>query len=101
MYASMIVMGMWHYVGLNWLAWGVHHATGLVFFSLFDRFIKKRKMIKRFFDNKIVQVFSHILTFIYVSLGYAFVGNTNIGDGFDAYINAIISIPKAIYMLFA
>jgi alginate O-acetyltransferase complex protein AlgI len=92
MYASMIVMGMWHFVNLNWLAWALHHATGLVLFSQFERYKRKRKKLKAFFNNKIVTFFSYLLTFWFVSIGYAFVGSSNIVDGFNVYIAAIKSV---------
>jgi len=89
MYASMIVMGMWHYVSLNWLFWALHHATGLVLFNKFQKFARKRKKLKAFFNKKVVVFISHILTFTYVSLGYAFVGTSSLRGGFSLYINAI------------
>ncbi|MCB0417677.1 MAG: hypothetical protein KDD39_08510 [Bdellovibrionales bacterium] len=29
-YASMLVMGLWHGLSANWAAWGIYHATGIV-----------------------------------------------------------------------
>ena len=37
LYASMLTMGLWHYVNLNWTFWGLWHGTGLVVVSRWKR----------------------------------------------------------------
>jgi alginate O-acetyltransferase complex protein AlgI len=100
MYASMIVMGMLHFVNLNWLAWGIHHATGLVFFNIFSKYKRKHKKVKAFFNHKVVKFFSHLLTFFYVSLGYGFVGGANFIDGLNRYVAALMVPVHAVVNVF-
>ena len=66
MYASMIVMGMWHFVSLKWLAWALHHATALVLFNIFTNYKRKHKKLKNFSNTKVVTFLSYILTFWFV-----------------------------------
>ena len=47
LYASMLTMGLWHYVDLNWLAWGLYHGTGLVIVARWERWKKKRKKARK------------------------------------------------------
>lgn len=102
MYASMLVMAMWHDASsLRWIFWGLHHATGLVLFSLFVKFKRKSPKLKKMFNAKVMNLFSHFFTFWYVSIGYAFVGGVNIYDGIDRYVSAITSLPLGLYQLFS
>ncbi len=100
LYASMIFMGMWHHINLSWLAWGVHHATGLVLFSWFDRYKRKHNVLQNLFKNKVVVFFSHLLTFYYISLGYSFISGGSFTEAVQVYRDAILAIPKFIYHLF-
>ena len=97
LYASMLVMGLWHYVSLTWLFWGLHHATGLVLFNVFTKYKKKRPKLKAFFSKKPVIFISHLLTFWYVALGYAFVSASTLREGLSRYMQAILGPLHAVY----
>ncbi len=47
LYASMLTMGLWHYVDLNWTVWGLYHGTGLVVVSRWERWKKKRRKARK------------------------------------------------------
>jgi len=89
MYCSMIVMGLWHYVDLSWLAWGVHHATGLVFLIFWGEYIRKNKWAKRILNTSYFNRISYVLTFCYVAVGYAFVGTNDFHKGFELYVSCV------------
>ena len=85
LYASMLTMGLWHYVDLNWAAWGVYHATGLVIVSRFERWKKARRKARKKAGRpkaaayeKYVAWLGYPATFLYVALGYAFVSTPNL-----------------------
>jgi alginate O-acetyltransferase complex protein AlgI len=84
LYASMLTMGLWHYVDLNWLAWGLYHGTGLVVVARWERWKKKRKKARKKAGlppaagyEKVTKWLGYPATFLYVALGYAFVSTAN------------------------
>jgi alginate O-acetyltransferase complex protein AlgI len=86
LYASMLTMGLWHYVDLNWTAWGVYHATGLVVVARWERWKKARKKARKragLPPSAAYETFFRWLayptTFLYVALGYAFVSTHTLG----------------------
>lgn len=72
LYASFLVMGLWHYLSLNWAFWGLWHATGLIIFSKWSRF-KRKKKLKGFLPEKLGYALGMIITVLYASFGYSFV----------------------------
>ena len=85
LYASMLTMGLWHYVDLNWTAWGLYHGTGLVVVSRWERWKKKRKKARKKAGKppaapyeKYVRWLGYPATFLYVALGYAFVSTRSL-----------------------
>jgi alginate O-acetyltransferase complex protein AlgI len=85
LYASMLVMGLWHAVDLNWLAWGLYHGTGLVIVARWERWKKKRKKARKKAGlppaasyEKFTRWLGYPVTFLYVAMGYAFVATGNI-----------------------
>lgn len=78
LYSSFFVMGLWHNITLNWLLWGVWHATGLIFFARWTRIKKRLKFSRKIFPKHIGQAFGITTTFMYVAIGYSFVLTDNI-----------------------
>jgi alginate O-acetyltransferase complex protein AlgI len=85
LYASMLTMGLWHYVDLNWAAWGLYHGTGLVIVSRFARGKKARRKARKKAGNpnpaayeKYIAWLGYPATFLYVALGYAFVSTRSL-----------------------
>ena len=88
LYASMLTMGLWHYVDLNWLAWGLYHGTGLVVVSRWERWKKKRRKARKKAGlppaagyEKFTRWLGYPVTFLYVALGYAFVSTRELRAG--------------------
>ncbi|HJW74355.1 MAG TPA: MBOAT family O-acyltransferase [Thermoleophilia bacterium] len=92
LYASMLTMGLWHYVNLNWAFWALWHASGLVAVSRWKLYQRKRRKA-RTRAKPVPQPASvglgaylfvlpagkwmfawwpYVVTFLYVSIGYAF-----------------------------
>ncbi|MES0488482.1 MAG: MBOAT family O-acyltransferase [Leptospirales bacterium] len=72
LYASFLVMGLWHYASLNWILWGLWHASGIIIYSKLNRFRKKKK-IKKLLPKKIGYAVGMAITVIYSGLGFAFI----------------------------
>jgi alginate O-acetyltransferase complex protein AlgI len=80
LYASMLTMGLWHYVGANWTAWGLYHGTGLVVTSRWERHKKARRKARKRAGKSPAAPYERYTawlgypaTFLFVALGYAFV----------------------------
>ena len=80
LYASMLTMGLWHYVDLQWAAWGFYHGTGLVVVSRWERWKRARRKKRKKSGlppaapyERYIGWLGYPATFLYVALGYAFV----------------------------
>lgn len=80
LYSSFFVMGMWHNISLNWLAWGAWHATGLVIFTRWTRYLKKVEHFPIAIPESLRNTLGIVVTFLYVSIGYSFVMTHSIGQ---------------------
>jgi len=93
LYASMLTMGLWHYVGLNWTMWALWHGTGLVTVNWWLKYKKqRRKRTKRRpgpLQQSLREPLGYIGTFCFVALGYSFVGTPNITKAFVVLFSAI------------
>ena len=85
LYASMITMGLWHYVGPNWTAWGLYHGSGLVVVSRWERWKKARRKRRKRAGlaaaapyERFTAWLGYPATFLFVALGYAFVSTHTI-----------------------
>jgi len=69
---TMILIGLWHGISYNFLAWGVWNGVGLFLQNIITGFITRRTGGRKPFwqISVIYKSFSIILTFLYVSLGW-------------------------------
>ncbi len=81
LYLSMLTMGLWHYLSWNWALWGLWHGTGLVVVAWWERRKKTRKKRRKKAGKSPVARYEpwvrwlgYPTTFMFVALGYAFVG---------------------------
>jgi alginate O-acetyltransferase complex protein AlgI len=96
LYASMLVMGLWHAVDLNWLAWGLYHGTGLVIVSRWERWKKARRKKRKKAGlppaasyERFTKWLGYPATFLFVAMGYAFVSTGNIEQAARVLYNAV------------
>ena len=74
LYSSFIVMGLWHAVSLKWFLWGLWHASGIIVYSRWTRWKKKKMKGKAAILPKPVSyVLGMALTVLYSGLGFAFI----------------------------
>jgi D-alanyl-lipoteichoic acid acyltransferase DltB (MBOAT superfamily) len=67
---SFLLCGLWHGIGLKWLAWGGYHAVGLIICNLFREYLLKtmgRKGLKRYLANPWIRVVAVLATFEFVA----------------------------------
>jgi alginate O-acetyltransferase complex protein AlgI len=87
-YLTFITMGLWHAASLEWLAWALYHATGVVVYNQWAR----RHRGSRAQPSVWKRVFGTSLTFLFVSAGYAFTtahGQATVFDSFRVLAAAI------------
>ena len=89
LYASMLVMGLWHYVNWNWFSWAVYHGSGLIAVSRFAQWSRKKKPVKRTMNKPVVVAISSIVTFLYVALGYSFVATPDFPTALRVFAGAL------------
>jgi len=97
LYAAMLIMGIWHYVSLKWILWGLYHGTGLVIFSCWDQY-KKTRWKTRVKHGKpaaagyerFISWLGYPLTFLYVALGYSFVSTRTSSDSLDLFYHSLV-----------
>jgi alginate O-acetyltransferase complex protein AlgI len=101
LYSSMLVMGLWHQVDLNWIAWGAYHGTGLVVVARWERWKKARKKKRKRAGlppaagyEKVTRWLGYPATFLYVALGYAFVSTGSIEQAARVLYN-VVRLPLA------
>lgn len=101
LYASMLTMGLWHYVSLNWAVWGLYHGTGLVVVARFQRWAKARRKARKRAGlppeagyEKYLAWLGYPATFLYVALGYAFVSTHSITHALTV-IYLVFRLPLA------
>ncbi len=94
LYASMLTMGLWHYVNLNWTAWALWHGTGLVVVARWTQWRKKRRKQRKVkpgpWRQRLMKPVPYVLTFCYVALGYAFVGTPTFGKALAVWVGCFL-----------
>ena len=82
----MMVMGLWHYVDLNWFTWAMWHAGGLITVSWWlgrKKAFRKAHRGEPFWSrysmrHALLSPLWYVMTFCFVALGYSFVATPNI-----------------------
>lgn len=69
-YGAFATMGLWHAGTLQWLAWGLWHASGIAGFVLWRRLKLRRRWVAR--SPKGSRLVGWMLTQLFVSAGYSF-----------------------------
>ncbi len=89
LYASFLVMGLWHHVGLTWVMWAVWHASGILIYSFWSRFTRKNKAIVMFGRRKPVKVFSALITVLWSSGSFAFINTSGMREAWFVFRSII------------
>lgn len=75
--SSFLVMGLWHGASLNWVAWGLYNAAGVMAFQTWLVIERKRKI--KFMKKKPINYVGYPLTFFFFSGSFAFTTTEHIG----------------------
>ncbi len=71
---TMVLIGLWHGLTVNYLLWGLWHALGLFLHNRWSEFMRGRSLTERMpaFARGVLKFLNPFLTFNYVSLGWLF-----------------------------
>lgn len=78
LYSSMLVMGLWHDLTLNWLAWGLYHGTGLALYNRWATWQRKHPAVASALRQPVPHALACVATLLFVALGYSFVGTSSL-----------------------
>jgi alginate O-acetyltransferase complex protein AlgI len=67
LYATFVAIGLWHAVAMNWLVWGLYHATGITVYQAWLRLKRRRRWTA--VDRLPWKYLAVPLTFLFVSAG--------------------------------
>lgn len=67
---SMGICGMWHGSEIKYAVWGMYHGAGLSVFQVWGMWKRKNKKLKKITETKLFNIFSVIITFIFVTIGW-------------------------------
>ena len=82
LFLTMIIMGLWHGAGLNFVIWGMYHGVLLIFHKI----IRQLKVLSSF--PKILKI---CITFILVNLGWVFFRSGSAEEAFYIFKNIFSS----------
>ncbi|MFH0792155.1 MAG: MBOAT family O-acyltransferase [bacterium] len=77
--ATMLISGLWHGSGLNYLFWGFWHGVGVVFGHILPRIRTDAKLSK--IGHILHNVSMWLITFNFISFGWIFFRSKSISDG--------------------
>lgn len=83
--ATMLVISLWHGLTLNYLAWGLYHATGLVIYRLWSN-SPIAEYTRSVLPVSISYILGWFLTFQFVILGFVWTKETNLSASYDAFV---------------
>ncbi len=95
LFASMLVMGLWHRLNVNWAFWGIYHATGMMLVNQWARWKKGKAWLLAFGGSILGKALNWWMTFWYVALGYAFVSVPKFPDAIHLFIGALQRVVVA------
>lgn len=92
-YATMLTMGIWHYVNLNWIIWGFYHGAGLVVLSQWEKYKKLRRKTRLKAGKPVPEGYEKFTawlgypaTFLFVALGYSFISTKTFIEGINIFL---------------
>src|SRR5690606_30701955 len=72
--STMVLIGLWHGITLNFVVWGLWHGIGLFGFRIISDRTKgwHKQVSRRVWSKNLLYIMSVFITFHYVALGWLF-----------------------------
>lgn len=86
--STMLLIGLWHGVALNFVLWGVWHGVGLFAYKLIADRTRRwhRQVTKRLVVKRLLYGLSVLLTFHFVAVGWALFALPDARDGVEMIV---------------
>ncbi|TSJ89249.1 MBOAT family protein [Gilliamella apicola] len=79
---AMLLSGLWHGAGINFIIWGSCHGIGIVFLNILDRYVGRGWIVQR------SPIIARLLTWHYICFTWLFFCCESLADALD-YLNAL------------
>ena len=87
---TMLLIGLWHGVTWNFVAWGLWHGIGMFIFNRWNEwFSPQKEKITSPWIQKAIPVFGVLVTFHYVALGWIWFALPTFADSIDIFAKLI------------
>ncbi len=90
LFCSFITMGLWHDFSINWLLWGIWHATGVAVFMRWEGYKRKHKQLKGILPKGVSVPIGVAATVLYASGSFAFIMTDNPIQAFRLFLAMIV-----------
>jgi alginate O-acetyltransferase complex protein AlgI len=90
---TMALGGLWHGAAWNFVVWGVYHGLMLIAHRTFSEWRQSQTSLKPLFESKAFNIFSMILTFHCVCIGWVFFRIGDIGAAFSMVKKMVLLSP--------
>jgi len=90
---TMALGGLWHGASWNFVVWGVYHGLLLIAHRQFSEWRQAQASLKPVFDSKAFGIFSAVLTFHCVCIGWVFFRINDIGAAFSMVRKMVLLSP--------
>lgn len=90
---TMALGGLWHGASWNFVVWGVFHGLCLIVHRNFSQWRENTSHLRAFFDSKVFNILSMLLTFHVVCIGWVFFRITDIGAAFSMVKKMVLLSP--------
>lgn len=88
----MLFIGLWHQISLSWFCWAIHHVIGLSISPI----IARLNPFKNRYVNFAFSIPLRILTFMFISAGYAFASISDFATASQLYLSYWLSLYQLI-----
>ena len=90
-FLTMLAVSLWHGLTLNYLAWGLYHAAGILVCQQWSK-SAAAKYLQRTLPSPVNRLIGWFLTFQFVMLGFVWTKEVDIAASFDAYMKIISGV---------
>jgi len=90
---TMALGGLWHGAAWNFVVWGVYHGLMLIAHRTFSEWRQSQTSLKPLFESKAFNIFSMLLTFHCVCIGWVFFRIGDIGAAFSMVKKMVLLSP--------
>jgi alginate O-acetyltransferase complex protein AlgI len=96
LFLTMALGGLWHGAAMHFLAWGVYQGVALILHKEYQRLLKAIGIAEKMWSSKIYHVFSVIMTFHIVCIGWVFFRAENMTIAMNIVKKLLLQAPAEI-----